>query len=235
MASLNYPYSFTNNSTADANQVNSNFAAAKTFVEANVVQTDGSVQAGTSAIADGAVTTAKLATSARPGLIHVNTTTMNSEWQKTISNVFTSAYRSYRVVISGLIPQVGNIGGTIQFNLTSGGTPNTTSNYFRQGMYAIGGSVASIYETLGYVYCGDSNEGGVVFTQLEIDCPQVASMYTTMTTKIIQTSTPPNPTTPDLNSSIIFRGTQQFDGFKITTAGSSFPVTATISVYGYVI
>lgn len=42
MASLSIPYSFTNGDTADANQVNANFNAVKSFVEASVVQTDGS-------------------------------------------------------------------------------------------------------------------------------------------------------------------------------------------------
>lgn len=62
MASLNYPYTFTNGTTADANQVMSDLNAVKTFVEGSVVQTDGSVQAPTAAIADGAITAAKLAT-----------------------------------------------------------------------------------------------------------------------------------------------------------------------------
>lgn len=63
MASLNIPYSFTNGTTADATQVNANFTTVKSFVETNVVQIDGTVQAGTTAIADGAVTTAKVADS----------------------------------------------------------------------------------------------------------------------------------------------------------------------------
>lgn len=61
MASLNYPYTFTNGTTADANQVMSDLNAVKTFVEGSVVQTDGSVQAPTAAIADGAITSAKIA------------------------------------------------------------------------------------------------------------------------------------------------------------------------------
>lgn len=61
MASLNYPYTFTNGTTADANQVMSDLNAVKTFVESSVVQADGSVQAPTAAIANSAVTTAKIA------------------------------------------------------------------------------------------------------------------------------------------------------------------------------
>ena len=61
MATLNIPYSFSNNTVADANNVNDNFLAVKNFAEASVVQIDGSVKAGTGAIADGAVTSAKIA------------------------------------------------------------------------------------------------------------------------------------------------------------------------------
>lgn len=71
MASLNIPYSFVNGTTADASQVNSNFSAVKTFVESQLVTADGSVKAtsssytassvNTAALADDAVTAAKLA------------------------------------------------------------------------------------------------------------------------------------------------------------------------------
>lgn len=50
MATLNYDYSFSNNTVADANQVNANFANAKTFVENQLVHVDGSVKAGLSAL-----------------------------------------------------------------------------------------------------------------------------------------------------------------------------------------
>lgn len=51
MATLNVPYSFTNGTTANATEVNSNFAAVKSFAETALVQADGSVKAGVSALA----------------------------------------------------------------------------------------------------------------------------------------------------------------------------------------
>lgn len=65
MADFVIPYTFTNGTPADADQVNANFVAVQQFTEAEVVRTDGSVQAGTAAIANGAVTAAKLA----PGVV----------------------------------------------------------------------------------------------------------------------------------------------------------------------
>jgi hypothetical protein len=61
MATLNTPYTFTNGTPSNANQVNDNFAEVKSFAETKLVQVDGSVKAGEAAIADGAITVAKLA------------------------------------------------------------------------------------------------------------------------------------------------------------------------------
>lgn len=51
MASLSVPYSFTNGTTANAAEVNSNFAAVKNFVESQAVQVDGSVKATLASLA----------------------------------------------------------------------------------------------------------------------------------------------------------------------------------------
>lgn len=60
MATLNTTYTFTNGNVAEAGQVNTNFNDIESWVSTNVVQIDGSVQAPTIAIADGAITNAKL-------------------------------------------------------------------------------------------------------------------------------------------------------------------------------
>ena len=61
MATLNTTYTFTNGNVAEAGQVNTNFNDVENWVSTNVVQIDGSVQAPTIAIADGAITSPKLA------------------------------------------------------------------------------------------------------------------------------------------------------------------------------
>lgn len=66
MAALNIPTSFSNNSTADANQVNGNFQAIVAWTNTDVVRTDGSVKAQTNAIADAAITNAKINYSSVP-------------------------------------------------------------------------------------------------------------------------------------------------------------------------
>lgn len=64
MTSLNIPRTLSNNTVADANHVMDNFVAIRDFTNVEVVRTDGSIKAGTSAIADDAVTAAKIATGA---------------------------------------------------------------------------------------------------------------------------------------------------------------------------
>jgi microcystin-dependent protein len=61
MATLNITNTFTNGTAANATEVNQNFTDVKNFVEGSLVHADGTVQAGTAAIANGAVTEAKLA------------------------------------------------------------------------------------------------------------------------------------------------------------------------------
>jgi hypothetical protein len=60
MASLSYPYTIVNGTPADATQVQSNFNSIKSYVESNVVQVDGTVQAGNAAIANDSISAAKI-------------------------------------------------------------------------------------------------------------------------------------------------------------------------------
>lgn len=64
MANLNVTYNFTNGNVAEAGQVNQNFEDVEVFVNNQLVRTDGAVQAPTIAIADLAITSAKIANDA---------------------------------------------------------------------------------------------------------------------------------------------------------------------------
>lgn len=64
MPNLNVTYNFTNGNVAEAGQVNQNFEDIEVFANTQVVRVDGAVQAPTIAIADGAITTAKIAANA---------------------------------------------------------------------------------------------------------------------------------------------------------------------------
>ena len=60
MPSLNFPHTLSNNTVADANHVMADFNAIRDFTNTEVVRTDGSVKAGSSAIATDAVITDKI-------------------------------------------------------------------------------------------------------------------------------------------------------------------------------
>lgn len=64
MATLNITNTFTNGTAANATEVNQNFTDVKTFVEGSLVHADGTVQAGSSAIATNAIVEAKIAAGA---------------------------------------------------------------------------------------------------------------------------------------------------------------------------
>lgn len=93
MAALNIPNSFSNNTTADANQVNANFQAVVSWGN-TVVQTDGSVKAGTAAIADDAVTAAKIAAGAVGTSEIANNAVTNA---KLPANSFSLTYQDHTI------------------------------------------------------------------------------------------------------------------------------------------
>jgi hypothetical protein len=146
MASLSYDYSLSNNTVADATHVMSNFNKVKTFVEASTVQVDGSVQAGTAAIANGAVTVDKLSAAVPRGVIAKEIKTTNSATGANV-NCFTGISftpvvgRLYRVSFGGFlaigttdflttyeVAFVDNTNGIIQY-ISQSGTINSGAQY----------------------------------------------------------------------------------------------------------
>ena len=108
MATLNIPNTFTNATIANANEVNGNFSAVKTFVEGSLVQADGSVKAGTAAINDGAITTAKIADSA-----------------VTEGKIATDAVTAAKMADASVALNTATVTGTLP--LANGGTNATTA------------------------------------------------------------------------------------------------------------
>lgn len=109
MATLSIPHSFTNNTVASASEVNQNFLNVKAFADASVVQVDGSVQAPTAAIANNAVTLAKLATAVQNALVPVGSivatarTTAPAGWLMCDGTAFSSAtYPSLYAVLNNV-------------------------------------------------------------------------------------------------------------------------------------
>ena len=82
MATLTIPNTFVTGNVIDANQMNANFTAVKTFAESTTTGTNIDAGAiGTAALADGSVTTIKIATGA------VTTTTIAASVTLTTPNI----------------------------------------------------------------------------------------------------------------------------------------------------
>jgi hypothetical protein len=147
MASLNFSYSLQNNQVADATHVMANFTNVKTFVEASAVQVDGSVQAGTAAIANDAVTAAKLAPALPKGVIAKETKTSNSATGTNV-NCFTGISftpvvgRLYRISFSGFV--IWNIS---DFSSTAEVVFVDSSNNTLQTISQVGASIGSLADS----------------------------------------------------------------------------------------
>jgi hypothetical protein len=148
MATLNTTYTFTNGNVAEAGQVNTNFNDVENWVSTNVVQIDGSVQAPSIAIANGAITSdkilngtimdidinasagiadTKLATIATAGKVSNSATTATSG-NTASAIVARDASGNFTAGTITATTFVGTFSGTSSGNLTSGGPLGTPSS-----------------------------------------------------------------------------------------------------------
>ena len=193
MATLDYDYSFQNNTTANAVEVMGNFNKAKSFAETRVVQTDGSVKADTAAIADSAITTAKIAdnavTNSKLADGAVNTAEIvddaitaakvkdNETLPVSISGNAASASSVAWGSISG-VPAIGNVfndSGTYSINVTgsagsagyatSAGSANTANSATSAGTAAqLSSGGLSLFQSASWWYTPNEFDfGGLIF------------------------------------------------------------------------
>ena len=127
MASVTIPYTFTNGYAADANEVNANFAALKAFVDASLVQLDGSVQATSAAIADGTIVNADVNATAAIAYSKLNlaTSIVNADISATAAIALSKLATTGTVTATTF---VGALTGTASGNLVSGGALGTPSS-----------------------------------------------------------------------------------------------------------
>jgi hypothetical protein len=165
------------------------------------------------------------------GLWHLKTVTLSTVTNN-VSNVFSSDYRAYRVVISDL----NNASGTtrlcgIRFRNSSG--DDSSSNYVRMDILAYGTNVgafgAATAQNIGVLtYVGDNTEEGGAVT-FDVINPNIAKATAYLGQSIAYQ--------PDVTAYVfrniggVMRTTTVYTGFSII--GATDNLSGRVDVYGY--
>lgn len=158
------------------------------------------------------------------GLVLINSTTFTAQSTVSFNNVFSSTYNNYKLLISAT-GSVVSANGNLRMRV--GGVDNSSSNYARQFLRAIGGSVSGNFNTLTETNLVDVGTGFTSVATVEIFSPALA-----VNTRIQAHF---NGVNTDTNYIGLFEAQHKvataYDGFSfIPSAGTT---TGTISIYGY--
>lgn len=145
-------------------------------------------------------------------------------------NVFTSDFRNYRILISGL--EVATGGSAVRLNFRSSGSTNTAGNYnyAYRGIRETGATADTALANATFVeigiYCtlSDLNLG---FASIDVYAPQVAER-----TFATANAVGYEGANQYRQGGFGFNGNDQFDGFRISLSGSG-NVSYNYAIYGY--
>lgn len=144
----------------------------------------------------------------------------------TLNNVFTNDYKNYKIVIEGIT----SADTTIRMRLTSGGTEDSTNNYYWAGMFrdAANTTFTALAGTLQPAfYLGESGYISKYSANIELQSPKLA-VYTKG--QYAQIGGLPGTNTA-ASAGISHQVASSFDGIKIyPLSGSAY---GTVTVYGY--
>lgn len=145
-----------------------------------------------------------------------------------LNNIFSSNYRSYRIILSGLKAAAGNPAISMRFT-DSAGTPNSTSQYYLGG-YTVYGSGGSVYNldaaTQAEIHTGLGGNAWCAIT-IEIRNPNVADYTNFQTQYSGYGAGARNGFTGGM-----FDASSMFYGLQIY-ANTGTQITGQVSVYGY--
>jgi hypothetical protein len=162
---------------------------------------------------------------ANAGWVYVNSGTFAGSSSVVVSNVFTSAYTNYKIVLQDLLFDSSN--GSLSMLLTVGGTPSTTQYYSGSQYWTFGASPSS-------ANFGDNNSGS--FGGMFIDNTTRSSAEWTFYNPAVAVTTSQTYNTVANNNSLRMGGgyhnvATAYDGFNLLP-GSPRTVSGTWSVYG---
>ena len=161
------------------------------------------------------------------GLVHLNSTNFSASSGVAISNIFTSTYHSYKIVMSNL--SCASSSQTIVLRLRSGST-NSTTGYYSAGSVAytpgtvLGFSGAANNPYFEIATCNATHKSGSIF---ELQNP----FLSVATSAQGQRSYWDGANIYGFSINGIHSPTTSYDGFEIAPFGST--MTGTVSVFGY--
>jgi hypothetical protein len=161
------------------------------------------------------------------GLTLINTTSFSAVASQSVNNVFTSAYKRYRI----LIDAVGSVNNDITFRLRVAGTDATANNYGTQSQNGDGSTANAIRTTAAtFWYTNDVRSAGRYMQEYELFNPQAASQ----TFGLARASSIVTADTTAFFQTVMALGhslSTAYDGFTLTA--STGTVTGSVQVYGY--
>ena len=161
------------------------------------------------------------------GLIWITETTVTGASAIQINNCFTSTYRDYFWTFNGTSSNTG--AGDILAELCTGGTPNTTTNYYALLLYG-----ASTFAWAHYY--GATQPYLQMFYGANNRASGNGYIYSPQETKITAGRScgagygSGSPVFGSLTSDWVFNGTTQFDGIRFYRASAT--LTGTLTIFG---
>ncbi len=161
----------------------------------------------------------------KAGMVLLNTTSFSAVASQTVSNIFTSAYRNYFLTWESTSPasQYPN------WRLSTGGTPNSTTDYQIQRFESSGTGNQSQRTSASTVFSLTSNNTTAFAATIYLFAPQVAEK-TFVISHTIQNNDGTFTSPISMFSTGIFNATTQFDGIQLLPNTST--ITGTLKVYG---
>jgi hypothetical protein len=158
------------------------------------------------------------------GLVYVTNTTLSAASTISINNCFSSTYDNYKIVLTDISPSIQN---DVRLNFSTGGTINSTSNYWMSNTFISGTTISVNEESSQTSFRSVFTSGGSnSFAWLDIVNPFATANTTVWLQSIGYAS-------GIINRSFVgfFNTTTSFDGFKLTVPSGT--VSAKVNVFGY--
>jgi hypothetical protein len=157
------------------------------------------------------------------GLVHINTTSFSAVASQNIVGVFSSAYRTYKIILSA----EGSATQGIIFRLLSGTTPLTTDYVSRDS--AFGSSYSTSTSTSQFFIGTTRGAGEKIISESILTNPFLAVQTTGITIHNDTSTTDPLSAFPKIsgNKNTL---TNSYDGFQLSV--SSGNITGVVTIYG---